>query len=759
MTAYTIDHKAKSCLRCSKFISCRDPKKSSAYTCIDFKRLREVSSFDGLDALFDMVPRGTKDPDIELLNTGPSTSELVKATPGISKLTKTLDSVMDKRLEEELTTDLLDKIEDTDFIWVAMQEAYDPLTNSVRDVKIDDRDLKLGFNYYDFCTRIAGKAIKMPFARQLFVAYNLLGEYCPRCTDPKWLDIDNIPVDMDTRDLARKVVLLKHGTCPSCGITKAKLVIQKELKDYNELALLLGQRAGKSSFASTLSADISHRFLKAPRLSTICNGIQEFTPLTATFVALTASRAIKLLWNPFIAIIDSSAWFQDYFSLLRTYGRKYDRELYKKTGLYVHFHHKNLAFYPSPPMKKTLRGDTRFLAATDELSFFAFNPNRNPNDIDEAEDDRERADGPEVQASLANSLATVRTEVYNLYKKNVSVIPQGLNINMSSPASRNDTLTVIERDSHHPDSLTYGLKLPTWEMSPMFSRDHPIIVEAYRKNHVKAERDFGANPPEMASALYTPEAVKGLFKEGVLNTHKVLYLESPKLTQARIVNLAPVTVCPPAVMTIDAGLVNNSFAFCVGYRQDTKFTFYTVGEVIPTSNKPIDYPGMYTNVLLPLAKELNAVIVGADRWNSISTLQQFEKDLPQTKSIQNMLRYIDFVQFTTAAQNGDLVFPSIELAMDRILLVQDYKVELRNTPMSHLALQFCTVRDTGTAVIKGDGYTDDMYRTAVLAYKLAFSAKTKNHLARAKTIKLNDTTSKSKGRIIVGGRSLINFRR
>jgi hypothetical protein len=133
-------------------------------------------------------------------------------------------------------------------------------------------------------------------------------------------------------------------------------------------------------------------------------------------------------------------------------------------------------------MKKTLRGDTRFLAATDELSFFAFNPNRSSSDLDEAEDERERADGPEVQASLANSLATVRTEVYNLYRKNISIIPQGLNLNMSSPASKNDTLCLIERDSHHPDSLTFGLKLPTWEVNPMYSRDHPIIVEAYT-NH------------------------------------------------------------------------------------------------------------------------------------------------------------------------------------------------------------------------------------------------------------------------------------
>lgn len=1253
----------KSCLRCSKFISCRDKNKSATYSCSSYTKLKEIESFDSLDAFMDIVPNGEVDPDIELFAKNKATlTELVDLTPGMGKLKKTLDIVADKRLQEALPDEIASaprmgtkeidyaKIEDGDFIWQAMQEAYDPLTNSVRDVKIDDRDMRLGENYYDFCTKVAGKAIKKPFSRQLYIALNLLNEYCPRCTNPKWLDLANVPVDMDSQDLARKVVMMKHGRCPKCGVTKAQLILEKELKDYNELALIMGQRASKcaqkrtilltseglktfgeldklhygskgklgfvpyegpalidkdgkkvmpshfyragvtptlkvttsigqelvgtynhpiwtsdgyielqnlrvgqeiplyvgqqsfgkdylrmedlldpeycerkeiigkrltpalarflayfvaegsttkaltsgeitntdpniynhcinivkkisgeqprvatdsrclearrvvmnaefmrevmnpltdgialdpvkrksayrtvpscilrsprpvvqsflralfegdgcvdtkkatvkytslsknlirqvhllmlnlgvpctvrsymykatngsdsqtpvraysimvgglegltkfkalvgfesarknaqvdshldylnkatthkdpgifgycskeqsdalcrmynyinslfvkyrilnphkvratvisirtgwkirlprpmpgaeplatrynarqilevaqdpmvwklltkedkirvyqlkeqvndlntyyirvtsikkdkeqetfdvnvpkvhrfmadgllnhnSSFASTLSADMAHRFIKAPRLSSICAGIQEFTPLTATFVALTASRAIKLLWNPFIAIIDSSSWFQDYFSMLRSYGRKYDRELYKKTGLYLHFHHKNLAFYPSPPMKKTLRGDTRFLAATDELSFFAFNPNRSSSDLDEAEDERERADGPEVQASLANSLATVRTEVYNLYKKNISIIPQGLNLNMSSPASKNDTLCVIERDSHHPDSLTFGLKLPTWEVNPMYSRDHPIIVEAYRKNPVKAERDFGANPPEMSSSLYTAETVAGMFRKGQVNSHKVLLVEHASVTMGKVVHIVPQKIYYPAVMAIDAGLVNNSFAFCVGYREDTKFIVHTVGELIPKPGKQIHFPSMYSDILLPMAKQLNVCVVGADRWNSITTLQQFEQDVPTIKHIQNMLRYSDFAEFTTSAQSGDIWLPELELPMERILVVQDYKKELANTPIAHLALQLHTVRDTGTSVVKGDGYTDDMFRTVVLAHKLAFNAKTKSHLNKSKVLKMEADSDKSRSRILVGGRSLINLRR
>jgi hypothetical protein len=108
-------------------------------------------------------------------------------------------------------------------------------------------------------------------------------------------------------------------------------------------------------------------------MSDICRGIQEFTPLTATFVGLTAARAIKNLWNPFMSIVNGSTWFTEYFEMLRDYGRRYDKELYKRAGLYLRIFHRNLDLYPAPPLKRTLRGDTRFLGATDELSFFNFN--------------------------------------------------------------------------------------------------------------------------------------------------------------------------------------------------------------------------------------------------------------------------------------------------------------------------------------------------------------------------------------------------
>jgi hypothetical protein len=123
-----------------------------------------------------------------------------------------------------------------------------------------------------------------------------------------------------------------------------------------------------------------------------------------------------------------------------------------------------------------------------------------------------------------------------------------------------------------------------------------------------------------------------------------------------------------------------------------------------------------------------------------------------------MLRYKDFLEFIAAVNNGDVVLPGLELPMDRILLTQDYRKELANMPMSHLALQMYTVRDTGTSVVKGDKYTDDMFRCLVLAYKLAFSSKTKSHLNKSKIKRLDKKTNNKQGRILVSGRSLLSMR-
>lgn len=731
-----------SCLKCAKYLTCKDPKKAPKYSCVDFKPLKVVGSILELDELA-LVPEESKSEDenesfLQIRNE--STGE----RPSRKK---------EVNFEREMLEEPPDNTRSDDWVWQAMQKAYDPLTNSVRDLRVDDSELPLAKNYYDFCVKIAGKAIKPPFSRQLWIAYHLMGEYCPRCSDAQYEDINNVPVDMDPKDLTTKVSLLRSGICPKCKTHKSKLVLSGELTDYNQLVMVAGQRGGKSAFSSTIGGYHAHLMLKAPRLSTICRGVQDFTPITTTFVALSTTRAIKLLWNPFSQLIKSSSWFDDYFRMLDDSGQKYGKEFYKKGELYFRFFNKNLDYYPMGPLKRTLRGDTRAAAFTDELGWFPYKESVLDEEGIETdqEDDRERANGDEVHQALDNSLATVRNEIYGLYARDINTIPQALNVNISSPQSWKDKICRLLKESENPAALSLGIHLPTWEINPLYTKDHPIIRSAYAKNARRAERDFGANPPKSDESMFVKDTLQESFSG---KQHFTLQYDdsNPQLTTGKLVELITKNRWEPNVLGIDAGLVNNSFALALASKVDTQVVVHAAVELIPKANRPISFPRLYKNVLLEIVKNYNVCYVGADRWNSINLLQQIEEDTDQkTKTIMLTLNNTHFDNFMELANSGSLILPATDWTFDRIESVLNYKNELVGRPIDHLYLQFMTVRKLQGTVAKGEGYTDDIFRAVVVASTMLFIPKVRDHIAKSSPTDRSGISSRAT--VLVSGRS------
>jgi hypothetical protein len=719
-----------SCLKCSKYLTCRDKLKSARHSCDSFSQLKEVSSIMEIS-------------EIALLPDKPAPVSKDAA------LWLKVDSGKEPTYEDvqELDADDLKG----DFVWTAMQQAFDPNTNSVRDLKVDDSELALAKNYFHFCTDIAGKSIKIPFSRQLWIAANLLGEYCPKCTNPKWLDINNVPVDMDSNYLAKKLVLTVGGQCPKCGLSRAKAILTKQLIDYNQLVLVAGQRAGKSAFTATINGYHTHRILKSPKLSSICRGIQDFTPLTGTFVALSTGRAIKLLWNPFSTMITASEWFSSYFEMLDMNGRKYGKEFYKRRDLFIRFFHKNLDYYPMGPMKRTLRGDTRLIASTDEIGWFPYKDVST--DVDEdgdaiedgSDDEREMANGDEVHQSLDNSLSTIRTEVYQLYKRDISTIPTGLNLNISSPQSWKDKICRLLKESADPAALSLGVHLPTWEINPLYSRDHPIILSAYAKNPRRAERDFGANPPRLSENMFVKAALQESFKGK--QHHAIVYDETdPGKTVGKIIDLVVKASWDPSVIGLDAGLVNNSFALALGTRNDVGVQLQSTLELIPKASSPISFPRLYQQVLLPLVKNCNVVYVGADRWNSVNLLQQIEEDTKgRTKWMHLTLQEHQFRAFKELVNSGEVSLPALDAtwSFDRIEEVRNYRTELRSKPVEHLYLQFITAQLKNGAINKGEGYTDDLLRALIVMTTLHFTPKVRKYVLECKPVARDGLSSRA----------------
>lgn len=546
---------------------------------------------------------------------------------------------------------------------------------------------------------------------------------------------------------------LSWTTVASVKRTKAQPTYDVSIPEGHRF-MANGMLNHNSTFTASLVAYCTHRLFKAPKLSTISRGIQDFTPLTASFVALTATKAQKLLWNPVRDLIGASEWFTDYFKMLDHFGKKYGKEFYQfnSTGTYLRAFHKNLDMYPEGPSKRTLRGPTRWLAATDELGHFPYS--NTAGDEDEEEDERERANGDEVHQVLTNSLATVRTEVGSMYARGIFTVPQGLNLSISSPASFKDKIMRLYRETQDSD-IALGVKAATWEISPLYTRDHPIIQDMYKRNPRKAERDFGANPPSLDSSIFNKELVLPLFQED--RVLSIVYVDHHEKTRAKAVVVKEQATLHPSILALDAGLTNNAFALSLTYKDQTTglVTGRATLEIVPQPGKKIDFPYVYENVIKVVIATQNVKWVFADRWNSIHILQQIETDFPGVKATQYSLKAKDFANFIEVVGDRKISLGALELEVDRIEAVIDYKKELKNYPNSHLFLQFLTVQLQGGMLYKGGSNTDDLMRALVLGVSRQYDAKVSEHMAK---FKVQDRAGVSTNSVVlVSGRSGLGY--
>jgi hypothetical protein len=680
-------------------------QKSAADPKADKKRLRKLQTFS------ELFPDFTTDAQREELDR-------------LAKRTKR--SVEAGTAETIILPDDKEIILPEDFdIKALMAQAEDPLTGTMRNLKIDDRDLPHAKNYWDYSANIVGRDANMPWAKQMWTGLMLNSEVCTACTKAKWLDPNNIVKDMDPMDFPRKMALLEHGVCPHCGRHKWDLIKNHNLRLYLEMVNVWGQRSGKSSSAfGGFMPYTAHQYMKFPSLPTLApKSMQASTELTISFVSLTMGKAIGVMWIPFKKHIEASKWWQEYFKILDDSKEKYGVELYRTSTLYMKFHHKNMHFYPTGPRSSTLRGDTRLAAGLDELGLFPL-----PQGDAEEDGDSERANADEAHKSLMNSLLTVQALRMKLLKQGVSSVPGSFLMSVSSPFSLRDKVMRLLRQSRTEEGskTILGTNFATWEINPDIDRDNPAIVAAYAANAEKAERDYGANPPAVHSRYMPTSSFEKAFNNGV-NSHEFEYcFDQPEFIYGKIRKVR--TGRWPSVVSIDAGSVDNSFTI-TGMHYDfltNKSVVTTILECMPQEGRRINFNKLYEHVILPLLKDLNAVALLADQWQSIDILNRAQDDMgknplgkPRCKAKQHSPTWKDFAAVRSMLTAGNVLLPSVTDAERKFILeggVASYKQEMVNKPVQHLMLQMSTVKDIGhhRCPTKGDDMTDDIFRAFVL---------------------------------------------
>ena len=423
----------------------------------------------------------------------------------------------------------------------------------------------------------------------------------------------------------------------------------------------------------------------------------------------------------------------EYNKMLDHYGELHGIEFYRKKAEYLRYSHKNIELAPAGPSKRGLRGRTRALSVIDELGWF-------PTSGDE-KDDRERANADGVYDALDRSLLTLREEFSYLYQRGHNRFLQAYAINVSSPSNQSDKITRLVEENKDSDT-NLAMRLPTWEISPFLPRTSKRIVNAYRKDPVAAERDYGANPPLNAKTFIIQSEAERAFigpnRASVVTMTK--RINNQMRQGGKLMVSGPPAPCPASLMSIDAGLTNNSFAVTilqlqeirVGEKESLIINVPVCVEIQPRKGHMLHYPMIYRNVLKPLIKDFNVRFLFADRWNSIVVLDTAVEDFVQQGLVaeQYSVRYVDFIQAKSYLEEGKMILPKLEMEGEKIRRVTEYPEYFLGSPASHLLFQMITVKDMGKTVIKGDGYTDDIFRALVLGTSRILDEKIKEAIMK-----------------------------
>lgn len=703
----------ESCLTCNHYHLCKHPDKSFGYSCSSYARIAVHSIDNYLDDLAN-----------EYLGDSLTTSS------GGILVPNTVDPVMSDSAASKKERQLINYLDD-------VLENPNPIP---RDLKFDDSDLKEYPNFFEWCMDKNGANGSPPYSRQLAIGIHLFSEWCPKCSHPRFSSVYTVPYKASAEKVAENVTFLKHGKCPKCGSRKSELIREGLLPEYQSFSGCLGQRSGKSALISQLSPYVMHKFLKMQNPNRLFS-LMENTVLSGTFVGLTFARAMSLLWTPVHNAVTLSPWFENYHKLMESYSQKYGVVACVIKDTFIDYRHRRLRFYPMGPNKRTLRGDTRLLGATDEIGWFYTG-----GDDDE---ERERASGKEVYTSIDRSLKTVRRATAKLREKGYDNIINAYNLAVSSPASPTDMIMYLT-NLYHNSNIGLSVRLPTWKFNPQYDSKDDFKAE-YAENYARAERDFGANPIVNENTAWSQNEVMDIFTKAngsnlVTITTRAVTNNDITYTKPKLMSLA--TNNFPTVLSLDAGATNNSFALTIVQKTPRGVRVSGIIEIQPIKNTVIHFNSTYTELIKPICEALNVCGVVTDRWQSIAILHRIEEELG-IKTYTITAKAGHFTVFESYHRpDPEIEYPRPEMSLAEIFESNDdYRAKYAGKPVAHLVHQFHTVQDINGIHDKGIEQTDDIYRSALLGINLItdskFADKYLREKERTQTVAIGTLGSKS----------------
>ena len=123
---------------------------------------------------------------------------------------------------------------------------------------------------------------------------------------------------------------------------------------------------------------------------------------------------------------------------------------------------------------------------------------------------------------------------------------------------------------------------------------------------------------------------------------------------------------------------------------------------------------MLSNVIYPLLEDFNVKLVVSDRCETMQMQQDLMDDFEITH-IPLRPKKSDFLAFKSAIYDQSIILPSSELDpddIDKLSQPDDFVM----APVAHFIKQCTSVKETPKTVEKGGSFSDDLFRTVLLAH-------------------------------------------
>lgn len=595
----------------------------------------------------------------------------------------------------------------------AVAERHDPTVFE----EIDERSMPTAPNIYQWVLGKEFLARPKMFAKQAEVLLGFLGQFCPLCTEERYLARRedrvylNLPTEMPHVEVPQHVTMLEFGCCPKCGIGRNDLIARKLLMHHTEMIGCVGMRGSKSTTAAAFLGTYQlHRYLRVPNPSRyfdlLPNQLLDFL-----FVALTAEQANSTLWQPFKGTVDDAPWFLQYHALLQGYEKRLRRKLFKwQTTQFLYLHKRLYGTFKGADIG-TLRGRTRVYGVIDEIAYFD----------EEQDSSKQRANAYGTRTLISKGLQTIRSKSFQLRARGENDPLDGYECYISSPVSVTDPIMTLLRDAED-DKQKYAFHYETPQFNPDISEES--LRDEQQRDPKEYDRQYRAIPPLGHNPYIDSEpAVRKLLRaepQSLVRWEQETFVDQLNYRTRFLKITTQRDVSRPRLLTIDTGHSFNSFALSLHSLVNNVDEVEMILEASPTAEEPINFPLMYQHCISVIVKNLNVRAVLFDRWQHLDLMTKLHQECGvQAFPVQLRKEHFDLFKAKIASTNISLPRPEIDMNSIRSSK-QHPHILLQGKPSANAMMQILTVRKVGQTVTKPLNGNDDIFRTLVLGATYLF---------------------------------------